>query len=109
MQTRHDAISEVIERWRAGEQPDADAVLRAHPELAGQKSAVLDLAYEEYCLRAAAGESLHSSTFCDRFPGCQHSLQRLLCVHDYLNQDSVFCCSCWDDCLAGCGRQAAGL
>ncbi len=90
MPTQHDAISEVIERWRAGERPDADAVLRAHPELAGHKSLVLDLAYEEYCLRSAAGEAVSSSTFCDRFPNYQHSLQRLLCVHSYLAQHQSF-------------------
>ncbi|HEV3417764.1 MAG TPA: hypothetical protein VG056_13145, partial [Pirellulales bacterium] len=75
-------ISEYVARWRRGEAPSAQAVLRAHPELATQKSVVLDLAYEEYCLRTEAGEQIAPSTFCDQFPTYRKSLERLLDVHE---------------------------
>jgi eukaryotic-like serine/threonine-protein kinase len=82
MESSHSPISEYVDRWRHGEAPSAQAVLRAHPELAKQKSVVLDLAYEEYCLRTEAGEQLVPSTFCDQFPTYRKSLERLLDVHE---------------------------
>ena len=88
MTSQLNSIEEVIDRWRGGEPPDARAALLAHPEIVGQKSAVLDLAYEEFCLRTEAGEKLAASTFCDKFPTCRHSLQRLLEVHQYLHVNS---------------------
>jgi serine/threonine protein kinase len=78
------SISVFVDRWRQGESPSAQAVLRDHPELAGQKSVVLDLAYEEFCLRREAGETLAPSTFCDQFPTYRKSLERLLGVHELL-------------------------
>ena len=80
-------IAAVIDRWRGGEPPDARAVLSQHPEIVGRKSVVLDLAYEEYCLRTESGERIASSTFCEQFPTYRHSLQRLLEVHQYLRSD----------------------
>src|SRR5437764_13786479 len=76
------SISVYVDRWRQGESPSAHAVLREHPELAQQKSVVLDLAYEEFCLRTEAGEPLAASTFCDQFPTYRKSLERLLGVHE---------------------------
>ena len=87
MATQTDPIADVIERWRGGEPPDARAVLSAHPEILQQKSVVLDLAYEEYCLRTESGERIAPSTFCERFPTYRHSLERLLEVHQYLQAD----------------------
>ena len=87
MATQTDPIADVIDRWRGGEPPDARAVLSAHPEILQQKSVVLDLAYEEYCLRTESGERVAPSTFCERFPTYRHSLQRLLEVHQYLRAD----------------------
>ena len=87
MATQLSEIAEVIDRWRGGEPPDARAVLSAHPEILEQKSVVLDLAYEEYCLRTESGERIAPSTFCDKFPTYRHSLERLLEVHQYLQTD----------------------
>src|SRR5207244_12162277 len=58
-------------------------VINQHPELHSEKSAVLELAYEEYCLRASAGETVDSGDFCQRFPAYRTSLARLLEVHSY--------------------------
>ena len=65
-------------------------MLREHPELAKQKSVVLDLAYEEFCLRTEAGEPLAASTFCDQFPTYRKSLERLLGVHELLAGNPAF-------------------
>ena len=54
---------------------------------------LLDLAYEEYCLRKEAGESLTLESFCDRFPSCRRSLGRLLAVHDCGDEDSILAAS----------------
>jgi serine/threonine protein kinase/Tfp pilus assembly protein PilF len=83
------SISVFVDRWRQGESPSAQAVLREHPELAEQKSVVLDLAYEEFCLRREAGEQVAASTFCDQFPTYRKSLERLLGVHELLAGNSA--------------------
>jgi serine/threonine protein kinase/Flp pilus assembly protein TadD len=81
-------ISRVISTWRGGRRPDAKHVLSQHPDLQEQKSMVLDLAYEEYCLRMEAGEQIAASTFCDRFPTFRRSLRRLIDVHQQFDQNS---------------------
>jgi serine/threonine protein kinase/Tfp pilus assembly protein PilF len=70
-------------RWDAGDQVDAQAVLHAHPELAEHKELVIELAYEEYCQRAASGETIDPDTFCSRFTDCRASLRKLIEVHSY--------------------------
>lgn len=78
------SVSEFVDRWRNGEPPCAQAVLRDNPNLAGNKSAVLGLAYEEFCLRREAGDPIAPSTFCNQFPTYSKSLERLLEVHELL-------------------------
>ena len=87
MATQTSPISLFVDRWRQGETPNADAVLREHPEWASQKSYVLELAYEEFCLRAEAGEPVTATSFCDRFPAFRKSLARLLGFHEYADHD----------------------
>lgn len=66
---------------------DARAVLAEHPEWADKKSIVLDLAYEEYCQRREAGAAIDPDEFCGRFPTYRSSLQRLLGVHQFLQEN----------------------
>jgi serine/threonine protein kinase len=80
--------SAIKECWGRGETPDAAAALALHPELRTDKSAVLDLAYEEYCLRAEAGEMPETEAFCARFPAYRSSLRRLLTTHAFLALNS---------------------
>ncbi len=84
METIGNPISAIVDRWRHGESPDARAALSENPELSERKTLVLDLAYEEYCFRTESGESVAVSTFCNKFPSYQKSLQRLIGVHHYL-------------------------
>ncbi|MDX1944917.1 MAG: protein kinase [Pirellulaceae bacterium] len=76
-------VDEVIERWRAGEQPDAAAFLERHPRIAARKSLVLDLIHEEFCLRQETGETFVPSTFIERFPQYQRSIAKMLAVENY--------------------------
>jgi len=78
-----DFASFVIADWRQGTTPDAQQVVVDHPELGSDKSTVLQLAYEEFCLRTEAGEKIDSNEFCARFPRFQTSLARMLEVHHY--------------------------
>jgi serine/threonine protein kinase/Flp pilus assembly protein TadD len=74
-------ISSVVERWRGGEPADAQQVLRENPHLASSKSTFVELAYEEYLYRTAAGEEIDTSSFCERFPEYRYSIGRRLETH----------------------------
>jgi serine/threonine protein kinase len=79
--------SEVIAAWHAGEPADAAAYLAEHPDLLQDKSFVLDLAYEEFCLRTEAGEEIDLDSFAARFPDHRLSLLKLLGTHRYLERN----------------------
>lgn len=81
---------ELIARWRSHKKPDTSEVLSAYPGLARCKRAVVDLAYEEYCLRIEAGEDLDWVDFCQRFPEVEDSLQRRIAVHLALGDGTEF-------------------
>lgn len=72
----------------SGAIPDAAARLALHPELLDNKSVVLDLAYEEFCQRAEAGQAPDPESFCARFPAYRSSLRRLLTAHQFLAANS---------------------
>lgn len=80
-------VSQVIQAWQRGSAPDAARALAQHPSWRARKSAVLQLAYEEYCLRRQAGESVDMNAYCARFPTHRRSLRRLLSVHRCLDED----------------------
>ena len=72
---------QVIDGWNGGAPVDAQAVLTKNSELAEYKSVVLDLLYEEFCIRTEQGESVSVSEFCDRFPDYQHSIRHQIEIH----------------------------
>src|SRR5262245_22797930 len=74
-------VSSIKDRWLRGTPADARAVLSEHPELQGDKSTVLELAYEEYCVRWETGNPPDPDEFCERFPTYKTSLRRLLEAH----------------------------
>ncbi|VTR95693.1 serine threonine protein kinase : Putative uncharacterized protein OS=Gemmata sp. Wa1-1 PE=3 SV=1: Pkinase: TPR_11 [Gemmata massiliana] len=64
-----DALVESLKRaWRRGDPPNAADALRDHPELLRHRSLVVDLAYEEYCLREEAGSAPEPEQFCRQLP-----------------------------------------
>ncbi len=81
-------LAQVISTWCAGDRPDTAEFLSRYPDLRQRQSVLLGLAYEEYCLRKEAGETLTLESFCDRFPTCRRSLGRLLAVHECGDEDA---------------------
>ncbi|MEQ8790814.1 MAG: protein kinase [Pirellulaceae bacterium] len=77
-------VSELINNLGDSEAFDAHRVLDEHPELQRFKSAVLNLALEQYCRATEAGERLDPSEFARTFPEYHHSLRCLLEVQDAL-------------------------
>jgi len=77
-------VEEIKRTWREGSTVDALAALQTNPELGDRKSLVVDLAYEEFCLRTEAGESLDAENFAGRFSRYQASVRRRLEIHEFL-------------------------
>lgn len=84
---RSSVIAEVHLQQSDGRLFDARALLSERPELEDRKSIVVELAYEEFCQRIEAGESVDCDAFCRQFPACENSLQRLIEVHQYLDEN----------------------
>jgi serine/threonine protein kinase/Tfp pilus assembly protein PilF len=70
--------------WPEEAPADVRAFLDQHSRLRGDKGTVLDLAYDEYCRLAEAGETPDPVAFCARFPTFQSSLRRVIDAHEYL-------------------------
>ncbi len=77
-------FSELRNSWKRGDPVKVEALLARHPEMTPDKSFLLDLLYEEYCLRLEAGKAVDPDEFCQRFPGYRSSLARLLDAHHFL-------------------------
>jgi Flp pilus assembly protein TadD len=71
-------VEAIFDSWRGGERPDARAALDRDRELAASKPAVVELAYEEFCLRREAGEALDPDVFADGFPAFRAAVRRQL-------------------------------
>jgi hypothetical protein len=71
-------------RWRDGEPADTAAVLSEHPELLVFKSVVIDLAYEEYCLREEGEGAPEVDTFCEALPAYRGSIRKVIEAHRML-------------------------
>ncbi len=76
--------TEIIAEQRGDEPLDVAAILAENPQLWADRSAVVDLVYEEYCQRLEAGEVIDAQAFCARFPAIADSLKELLSAHRFL-------------------------
>ncbi len=82
---------QIIASWKKnGAEVDATVALKQYPDLGRYKSVVLDLAYEEYCLRTERGEAVSSSRFCQRFPDYQRSVLEQIKVAHLLSANGDF-------------------
>ena len=73
---------QMAQAWRRGDRPGAEAYLDRHPELQKRSSAVLDLIYEEICLRHECREPIDPAALSKRFPAWAAHIGMLVdCVH----------------------------
>jgi len=79
-------LSETLDAWRNGASVDARAIIAAHPELHQCRSVLLDLAYEEYCLRIERGQEVDLAEYCGRFPEFRSTLRRQLEIHQLISE-----------------------
>jgi tetratricopeptide (TPR) repeat protein len=70
--------------WRAGATPDAAEALREHPDLLPFRSLVVDLVYEEYCVREEAGDVPETDQFCGQFPVYRSHIREVIRGHRLL-------------------------
>jgi len=78
---RERELDEIIARWDEGERADALSALRAAPHLAEFRSAVVSLAYEEYCQRLESGETVDEVEFIAKFSPHDTALRKVLALH----------------------------
>jgi eukaryotic-like serine/threonine-protein kinase len=71
-------IDEMTERWRKGERPRVEQLLDQQPDLWNRPAVVMDLVYEEICLRLEHGETVDPEEIAKRFPQWQQQIEILL-------------------------------
>jgi len=81
------AVRRFAEQWEQGAPISTEEYLARHPDLAANAALHLEVAYEEYCQRTSAGQLVDAVAFCQRFPALEGSLEQLLLVHRYLQDD----------------------
>jgi eukaryotic-like serine/threonine-protein kinase len=69
------------QEWRRGVPPDLAAAVRDHPGLLAHRTLVIDLAYEEYCLREEAGCAPDPESFCFGLPAYRSYFREVLRGH----------------------------
>jgi serine/threonine protein kinase/Flp pilus assembly protein TadD len=72
---------ELRRRWQSGEQIPAEQLLVQHPELSQHPEAAIELIYEEYCQREAAGQKGVEQDLVRRFPQWASQLAVMLDCH----------------------------
>jgi serine/threonine protein kinase len=69
------------QRWSAGRPQPVEAYLRDHPGLSDDLEGLLDLVYNEICLRERAGETVVLTDYQRRFPELARPLEVQMEVH----------------------------
>jgi serine/threonine protein kinase/Tfp pilus assembly protein PilF len=70
-----------------GREVDAKGVLAQHPHLWHEKTFVMELAYEEFLQQRRQGSGPTTEVFCDRFAPYRSTLQRLLALHQIVENN----------------------
>jgi serine/threonine protein kinase len=76
-----DLVQSLKQAWRDGAPPDAAGILHEHQELLAHKSLVIDLAYEEYCLREQAGRTPETEAFVRELPAFRSEIREVIRGH----------------------------
>ena len=72
---------------KAAPSPDLSQILDTHPGLKRHRTVVVELAYEEFCLRRNAGEALDPVEFSGRFRSFERSIDCYLAFHSFVDND----------------------
>ncbi len=80
--------SDIIRNWPTDEPFNAETALEGNPELRDHKSVLVDLAFEEFCQRAEAGQRIAASVFAKRFGRVEKTLLRLIEVDQFFQENS---------------------
>src|SRR5690349_176321 len=72
------------EAWRGGTHADAVRALDENPALLRHRTLVVDLAYEEYCIREQAGDTPAAESFCRQFPAYHSEIREVIRGHRLL-------------------------
>src|SRR5262245_30270672 len=80
---------ELRDAWRQGRPVRAEVLLAAHPAVALDPDAVLEVVYQEVMLRAEAGEGPRLEDYQARFPHLAPALARLFEVHEALESAAL--------------------
>jgi eukaryotic-like serine/threonine-protein kinase len=73
---------QMVQAWRRGERPGVEVFLGRHPELTSHPTAVLDLLYEEICLRQEYHEPINRAALAKRFPAWEAHIGMLVdCIY----------------------------
>jgi tetratricopeptide (TPR) repeat protein len=81
------ACAELEQRLRTGTPGRAEDFLAAHPALASDANAVLELIYTEFVLRNELGERTDPVDWFARFPQWRADLQELFQIHDFVQRE----------------------
>ncbi len=79
--------SAVRDHWHGGASPDLSRILETYPGLKNHRTIVIELAYEEYCLRQKAGEALDPGEFSKRFRSFERSIDCYVAVQGFVDDD----------------------
>src|SRR5262245_30373188 len=76
-----DVANALKKAWREGAPPDVAGALRVFPSLLRHRTLVVDLAYEEYCLREEAGRAPDADAFCRTLPAFRSTVRDVIRGH----------------------------
>lgn len=82
-----DTASSVKDLWYRGDSPDLAKVLETFPKLRSHRTVVIELAYEEYCLRRKAGEAADAGQFSRRYRSFERSIELYITVRGIAEAD----------------------
>jgi hypothetical protein len=74
----------MVSQWGKGERPLTEDYLALYPGLRDRPAAVMELIYEEFCLRQENGEDADPQRFLERFPAWGDRLRVVLDCHQLL-------------------------
>lgn len=82
--TLREACADLLRRLARGEPARAESYLEAHPSLAADAEAAVELIYTEFAAREEAGEQPQAEEYLARFPQWAGPLRRQLDIHQLL-------------------------